>query len=91
MCTTVSELSESHGIVGRRRKKLSHNTFRYTIILCGNWELLEYWWLKLSDRLSQNVAICQVLVENAKDLVVQSFVHTNPVSHLLDGLQREER
>lgn len=49
--------------------------------------LLIYWWLEFSNRLSQNVAVCQMFVQNAEDLMVQGFVHTNTLNKLLDGLQ----
>lgn len=42
--------------------------------------------LEFSDGLGQNVAVSQMLVEDAKDLVVEGLVHTNTLSYLLDGL-----
>lgn len=50
---------------------------------------MEYRWLEFSDRLSQNVAVCQMFVQNAKDLVVESFVNTDTLNHLLHRLKEE--
>ena len=52
--------------------------------------LLVYWWLEFSDRLSQNVAVCEMLVQDAKDLVVECLVYPNTLDKLPDGLEERE-
>ena len=49
--------------------------------------LIKNGWLEFSDGLGHNVTASQVLIENAKDLVVQCLVHTDTFNHLLDRLK----
>ena len=53
--------------------------------------LLIYRWLELPDGLGQDVAVGQVFVEDAKDLVVEGLVHANTLNRLLDGLEGSEK